>query len=73
MKTAIKGKWSLRPPRVAGYWFVSQLRRGKRHVQICEVKEYRRQWQWSFIDGLTWNNTDDYPKYQWLGPLIPPV
>lgn len=85
MKTAIKGKWSSKPPRVAGWWFVSQLRCGgkQRSVQLCEVREKREsfgpsraqrtRWQWSFIDGLTWNNTDDYPKYQWLGPLIPPL
>jgi hypothetical protein len=78
MKTAIKGKWSSKPPRVAGWWFVSQLslRRGakRRHVQLCDVRERRPgRWQWSFIDGLTWNSTDDYPKYQWLGPLIPPL
>jgi hypothetical protein len=75
MKTAIKGKWSNKPPTVAGWWFVSQLRRGKRHVQLCEVRARRETfgprryqrilWQWSFIDGLTWNNTTDYPKYQW--------
>jgi hypothetical protein len=74
MKTAIKGKWSSKPPTVDGYWFVSQIdRRSHRHVNICLVRQRFGQWQWSFIDGLTWQNTNDYPKYQWLGPLIPPL
>jgi hypothetical protein len=74
MKTAIKGKWSSKPPTVAGYWFVSQIsRRGKRRFNLCDVRERRGIWEWSFIDGLTWNRTDEYPKYQWLGPLIPPL
>ena len=87
MKTVIKGKWSAKPPRAPGYYFVRDKRRLK-SIQLVEVRRKRITcygpphrpksiplaiWQWSFIDGLSWNPTDDYPCYQWIGPLIPPT
>ena len=62
-------KWTTNYPHVTGWWFVGK-RKGKtfRH-NIIEVRKCRRRMQWSFIDGLTWNNCNEYPDYFWAGPI----
>lgn len=72
----MKLKWQSKPPRKEGWWFVSQFKRSnskrKRFSNVCEVRQSYGEWEWSFIDGMTWQSTDVYPAYEWAGPLIPP-
>ena len=71
----MKLKWSSKPPRIAGWWFVGAMHKkgGEIHVRLVEVWQRKQEWQWSFLGGMTWNNTDNYPHYKWAGPLRCPT
>lgn len=72
MSAARTMEWSHAPPDHEGYWLTGVYRRGKFHSDVCDVRSERGKFQWSFIDGLTWNPVDKYPKYWWC-PVIAPT
>jgi hypothetical protein len=69
----MKLEWTSQPPRIEGWWFVSSKRGKKRRVNIVEVRQYHRKWQWSYIYELGWYSTDEYPQCQWCLVPMPPL
>lgn len=63
--------WRPEPPDKSGMWWVRQKNK-KHEPPIVQVQKRGRSFMWSFIDGLTWNRCDEYPQYEWCGPIVPP-
>lgn len=71
-----KLKWQSEPPRTEGWWFISSFRRSnskrKRFVLVVEVRQRYGAWLFTSSDKFFWDNVNDF-KYEWAGPLIPPL
>jgi len=65
-------RWTKKTPKVTGWWLIGGRRGVKWVTNIVEVREKHREFQWSFINGLTWQTVDNYPHYWWAGPIKTP-
>jgi hypothetical protein len=72
-----KLKWQKEPPRINGWWFVSHFKRSnskrKRFVEVSRVRQRYGVWEFASCDTIGWDNVNDFPAYEWAGPLIPPL
>ena len=64
--------WSSKPPRISGWWFMGRKHDRHLFVDLVEVQERKRQWQWTFANRQVWLSVDDFPKYKWAGPIVCP-